>query len=56
MFSDLLPSIKIQFLIGDIGYHFSHDIGIFYDEVGKMFLRDCFDIRSNILYHRKNLL
>jgi hypothetical protein len=38
-FAELLPAAKIQFLIGDIGYLFSSDVGYFYDSLGKMFFR-----------------
>jgi hypothetical protein len=41
-FAELLPTAKIQFLIGDIGYLFSSDVGYFYDSLGKMFLKECF--------------
>jgi hypothetical protein len=30
-FAELLPAAKIQFLIGDIGYLFSSDVGYFYE-------------------------
>jgi hypothetical protein len=32
-FAELLPAAKIQFLIGDIGYLFSSDVGYFYDSL-----------------------
>jgi hypothetical protein len=31
------PSAKLQFIVGDIGYAFNNDIGIFYDFIGKMY-------------------
>jgi len=34
-FAELLPAAKIQFLIGDIGYLFSSDVGYFDDSLGK---------------------
>ena len=48
-FAELLPAAKIQFLIGDIGYLFSSDVGYFYDSLGKMFLKECFDLRHDLL-------
>jgi hypothetical protein len=30
------PSAKLQFIVGDIGYAFNNDIGIFYDFIGKI--------------------
>ena len=48
-FMELPPSAKLQFLIGDIGYLFSIDIGLFYDNYGMMFLKDCFKTRGEIL-------
>jgi hypothetical protein len=39
-FAELLPAAMIQFLIGDIGYLFSSDVGYFYDSLGKMFLKE----------------
>ena len=32
-FAELLPAAKIQFLIADIGYLFSSDVGYFYDSL-----------------------
>jgi hypothetical protein len=32
-FMEQLPSAKLQFIVGDIGYAFNNDIGIFYDFV-----------------------
>jgi hypothetical protein len=32
-----LPAAKIQFLIGDIGYLFSSDVGYFYDSLWNFF-------------------
>ena len=48
-FAELLPVAKIQFLIGDIGYLFSSDVGYLYDSLGKMFLKDCYDLRHDLL-------
>jgi hypothetical protein len=48
-FAELLSAAKIQFLIGDIGYLFSSDAGYFYDSLGKMFLKECFDLRHDLL-------
>ena len=48
-FAELLPAAKIQFLIGDIGYLFSSDVGYFYESLGKMFLKECFDLRHDLL-------
>jgi hypothetical protein len=48
-FAELLPAAKIQFLFGDIGYLFSSDVGYFYDSLGKMFLKECFDLRHDLL-------
>ena len=36
-FAELLPAAKIQFLIGDIGYLFSSDVGYFYDSLWNFF-------------------
>jgi hypothetical protein len=46
---ELSSSAKLQFLIGDIGYAFSNELGIFYDVNGQMFLNECFKLRSEIL-------
>ena len=48
-FAELLPAAKIQFLIGDIGYLFSSNVGYFVDSLGKMFLKECFDLRHDLL-------
>jgi hypothetical protein len=48
-FAELLPAAKIQFLIGDIGYLLSSDVGYFYDSIGKMFLKECFDLRHELM-------
>ena len=48
-FMELSSSAKLQFLIGDIGYAFTNEFGIFYDVHGKMFLNECFKLRSEIL-------
>ena len=48
-FAKLLPAAKIQFLFGAIGYLFSSDVGYFYDSLGKMFLKECFDLRHDLL-------
>ena len=48
-FAELLPAAKIQYLIGDIGYLFSSDVGYFYDFLGKMFLNECFVLRHDLL-------
>ena len=48
-FMELSSSTKLQFLIGDIGYAFTNELGIFYDVHGKMFLNECFKLRSEIL-------
>jgi hypothetical protein len=48
-FAELLPAAKIQFLIGDIGYLFSSDVGYCYDSIGKMCLKEYFDLRHDIL-------
>ena len=45
----LLSAAKIQFLIGDIGYLFSSDVGYFYDSLGKKVLKECFDLRHDLL-------
>ena len=45
-FAELLPAANIQFLIGDIGYLFSSDVGYFYDSLGKLFLKDVGVLRS----------
>ena len=42
-------SIYQQFIIGDIGYLFSEDVGLFYDHYGMMFLYDCYNKRCKIL-------
>ena len=41
--------IKLQFLVGDIGYAFTNEFRIFYDVHGKMFLNECFKLRSKLL-------
>ena len=46
---ELSSSAKLQFLIGDIAYAFNNDIGLLYDMHGKMFLNECFKLRSEIL-------
>jgi hypothetical protein len=33
-FMEKSPSAKLQFIVGDIGYAFNNDIGIFYDFIG----------------------
>ena len=33
-FMELSPGAKLQFIIGDIGYLFSEDVGLFYDHYG----------------------
>jgi hypothetical protein len=43
------PSAKLQFIVGDIGYTFNNDIGIFYDFIGKMYIEACFRLRSEVL-------
>jgi hypothetical protein len=43
------PSAKLQFIVGDIGYAFNNDIGIFYDFIGKMYIETCFRLRSEVL-------
>ncbi len=48
-FAELLPSEKVKFLIGDIGYHFNDKVGLFYDQQGMSFLQDCFDLRNESL-------
>ena len=48
-FMELSSSAKLQFLIGDISYAFSNEFRIFYDVHGKMFLNECFKLRSEIL-------
>jgi hypothetical protein len=35
---ELSSSAKLQFLIGDVGYAFCNEFGIFYDVHGEMFL------------------
>jgi hypothetical protein len=30
---------KLKFIVGDIGYAFNNDIGIFYDFIGKMYIQ-----------------
>jgi hypothetical protein len=47
-FAELLPAAKILFLIGDIDYLFSSDVGYFYNSLGKRFLKECFDLRHDI--------
>jgi hypothetical protein len=39
----------LQFIVGDIGYAFNNDIGIFYDFIGKMYIETCFRLRSEVL-------
>jgi hypothetical protein len=46
---ELSSSAKLQLLIGDFGYAFSNEFGIFYDVHGKMFLNEYFKLRSEIL-------
>jgi hypothetical protein len=41
-------SAKLQFIVGDIGYAFNNDIGIFYDFIGKMYIETCFRLRSEV--------
>lgn len=48
-FMELSPSAKLQFIVGDIGYAFNNDIGIFYDFIGKMYIETCFRLRSEVL-------
>ena len=48
-FMELSSSAKLLFLIGDIGYAFTNEFGIFYDVHGKMFLNECFKLRFEIL-------
>jgi hypothetical protein len=43
------PSAKLQFIVGDIGYAFNNDIGIFYDFIGKCILKHVFRLRSEVL-------
>jgi hypothetical protein len=38
-FMEQSPSAKLQFVVGDIGYAFNNDIGIFYDFIGKMYIQ-----------------
>jgi hypothetical protein len=40
---------NLQFSVGDIGYAFNNDIGIFYDFIGKMYIETCFRLRSEVL-------
>jgi hypothetical protein len=40
---------KLQFIVGDIGYAFNNDIGIFYDFIGIMYIETCFRLRSELL-------
>jgi hypothetical protein len=42
------PSAKLQFIVGDIGYAFNNDIGIFYDFID-MYIETCFRLRSEVL-------
>ena len=46
---ELPPTTKLLFIIGDIGYVFNHDVGIFYDFYGKEYLKRCFDFRSEMV-------
>ena len=48
-FMEQSPSAKLQFIVGDIGYAFNNDIGIFYDFIGKMYIETCFRLRSEVL-------
>ena len=48
-FMEQSPSAKLQFIVGDIGYVFNNDIGIFYDFIGKMYIITCFRLRSEVL-------
>jgi hypothetical protein len=43
------PSAKLQFIVGDIGYAFNNDIGIFYDFIGHM--QQKYDKTSAIYTH-----
>ena len=47
-FMELSPGAKLQFLIGDIGYLFNDDIGLFFDHYGMLFLNDCFKRRCEL--------
>ena len=40
-FMEQSPSAKLLFIVGDIGYAFNNDIGIFYDFIGKMYIETC---------------
>ena len=44
---ELSSSAKLQFLIGDIAYAFSNEFHVHVH--GKMFLNECFKLRSEIL-------
>ena len=48
-FTELPPSVKLLFIIGDIGYVFNDDVGIFYDFYCKEFLKKCFNFRSDMM-------
>ena len=48
-FLELSPSAKILFLVGDIGFAFDIDIGLFYDVYGRMYLLEAFNERNTIL-------
>lgn len=48
-FEELSPSAKLQFLVGDIGYAFNTDIGQFYDFYGMFYLKECFQMRNELI-------
>jgi hypothetical protein len=48
-FMEQSPSAKLQFIVGDIGYAFNNDIGIFYDFIGKIYIETGFRLRSEVL-------
>lgn len=48
-FMELSSRAKILFLIGDIGYAFSNEVGYFYDVNGRMLLLDMFNYRNSIV-------
>ena len=48
-FSELSPSAKLLFLVGDIGHAFSLEIGSFYDFYERMYLLEIFNLRQMTL-------
>jgi hypothetical protein len=53
-FMEQSPSAKLRFIVGDIGYAFNNDIGIFYDFVHKLSIKH--HLLLYLKYYKINIL